>query len=278
MHTDPPPGPPSYGPPSPGPAPYGPPPAGPPPSGTAPAPPGKPEGGARKKAGIVLTVLGALPLLLGVVIEGNNLRNSSRQVPNPDFERVAWHNLRSDEIFPGRITETTTAVTVQGWSRQGIAEESSCEEALRKDLAEAVAPAGCTTVLRATYVDLSGDMALTLGVVVLGSDQEATRIAEQFRVSVDPGPLVYPARFPGTAAAQWKAELAVGGAAQPVSEEGPYLAVVSIGPTDDSRTVGRLPAPWTDQGAQEERRWGNVGDQVLDSYTQALAANAEGRR
>jgi hypothetical protein len=102
------------------------------------------------------------------------------------------------EIFPDHIMDSTIGDNALGWSRQGIAKESSCAEAFRKDLAEAAAGYGCTTALRATYTDIGGTVAATIGVGIVGSYQQASDLTAQFDWASDPGPMVFPVAVAGT--------------------------------------------------------------------------------
>lgn len=253
---------------------------GAPPPGSPPASPMRPKGGARKKVGIVLLVLGILPLLAGIAIEANNFSNAQQQVGNNDFAPKAWHNLESDEIFSDFLSSKNSDLKVQGWSRQGIAEEASCTDVLAKELAKYAELAGCRTVLRATYVDSSGELAATIALVVVDSSESAELLGEQFGSGMEPR--VRPAAFPGTSAAKWKTELAVAGDVKSVghistSIGSPYLACISIGSVDSSRTVGELPEPWAFQGRDEMTRYWNIAGRLLSVFSDSLRWKMEGR-
>jgi hypothetical protein len=217
----------------------------------------------------VLLALGILPLLAGIGIEANNFRNAQQQVPNNDFVPKAWHNLESDQIFPDYLTNTSSPANTGGWSRQGIAREATCEEALLEDFKKAAQAAGCKTVLMATYVDSSGSIAATVGLVVLDSPENAETLGAQFSSTTDQGPLVHPVGFPKTAADDW---VAVAGAAHYFHTEdvSPYLLAISIGTTEAPRSAGDLPEPWAYQERYENARWISIGAHLLRSFDGAL--------
>jgi hypothetical protein len=278
----------SYGSPPPGtvPPPYGsPPPAGAPYSYGAgppgpPAAPGKPKGGARTKVGVVLMVLGFLPFVAGVGIEAKNISNAQQMVGNNDFAPKAWHNLEGGQIFPDYLTDKNTQRKIQGWSRQGVAEETTCTDSLRKDIAQAIEQAGCKTVLRATYVDFSGEIAATLALIVLDSYDDAAPLAERWSKFDSPGPLVEPVPFPGTPSENWKADYAMAGGAQTTglpTTEAPYILSLSVGPIDGTRSVGELPEPWAMQGREEVERYEDMAVQLLGAFSGSFSWTMEGK-
>ncbi|MEU7763769.1 hypothetical protein AB0B25_01390 [Nocardia sp. NPDC049190] len=243
---------------------------GPPGRSYPPAPPvptRKPKGG--KISGIILIVLGVFPLLLSCAILVNGSINARQVTTNDAFAAVAWHNLTSDEIFPDYLTDRYTHDTLQGWSRQGIATETSCAEAFRQDFSDVLDDAGCKTALRATYVDISGTVALTLGVAVVSSYDEAYAVNQEFNWSAGPGPLVNPVAVANTPAASWNKNLAMVGGAELVglsTTSPPYLAAISVGPVDDSRTWTSLPDQWSYAAKSQQGIFRNVSSQVLGAY------------
>jgi hypothetical protein len=250
------------------------------PPGYQQVPPAKPKGGGRKVAGILLMVFGVLPLLLSGAVVVKTFSNAQQQIPNNAFAATAWHNLRTDEIFPDHLAISTVGDNAQGWSRQGIAKEGSCAEAFRKDLAEAAAGDGCTTALRATYVDIGGTMAATIGVGVVGSYQQAGDLADQFDWASDPGPMVYPVAVAGTPAAQWNKDLAMKGGTATVglsTNSPPYFAAITVGPTDGSRSVGKLPGEWASDGKSEGTTYWHVASQLVTAYANQFDETMVGR-
>jgi hypothetical protein len=225
-------------------------------------------------------VFGVLPLLLGGAVVAKTFVNAQQQTSNDDFAAKAWHNLRTDQIFPDHLMDTSINDTTQGWSRQVIAPETSCAEAFRKDLADSAAGYGCTTALRATYIDIGGTMAVTIGVGVVGSYQQANDLAAEYDWASDPGPLVYPVAMDGTLAARWTKELAMKGGATSVglsTNSPPYFAAITVGPADGSRSVGTLPGEWAGDGKGEGMIYQEVASQLVTAYARTFSETMSGR-
>jgi hypothetical protein len=219
--------------------------------------PGKPPGGAKRIVfGTIGMCFGALPLLLAGVIVANAFNNTRQLIPNSDFKPVAWHNIPAEEIFPeglgagaGRMEEHKGADT---WIRQGIAEEASCEEVLAAEFFDALAESGCQTVLRATYVDATEAMAVTVGLVVLesGHDTEnAVEWSEEHYLDTETAVAPHPAEEGPAAGFEDAAASTVirlpwdiGGA--------PYMVAASAGPVND-RPVNGLAEQWESRDSDE---------------------------
>ncbi|MCW3816290.1 hypothetical protein ONA91_17740 [Micromonospora sp. DR5-3] len=247
------------------------------PPGRLPAPPVKRKGTKRKVFGIVFAALSIFPLLLGGVVVLQAYKNHQIQVSNDAFAPVAWHNLKADQIFPDYLGWPRGDEETRAWSRQGIAKEASCNEALRKDFAKAVAAKGCKTALRATYVHIGGDVAATIALVVLDSSGEAEAVAEEFSWAKDPGPLVFPVAVPGTLAAKWVKERALAGGASGVGGDLPYVAAISVGPADGTRDIGVLPGEWRLDGEEETQGYSNTSDILLRGFAHELDSTIMGR-
>ena len=233
-------------------------------------PPAKRKGTKRKVFGAVFAALSALPLLLGGGIIAKAYSNHQIQVSNDAFVPVAWHNMRTDQIFPDYIGYSISDKGTRAWTRQGIAKESSCEEALRKDFAELATDKGCKTTLRATYVDIGGDIAATLAVIVFGSNDDADAAAnDEFNWAAAPGPLVYPVAFPGTASAKWTKDHAYAGDAEKVGldiYDEPYVVAGSAGPADGSRPVGKLTGQWKSDSRGELSAYRNLVNNLVTTF------------
>jgi len=218
----------------------------------------------------VFAALSVPPLLLGCGIVAKAYSNHRIQVSNDAFAPVAWHNLRTDQVFPDHIGYSIADKDSRAWSRQGIAEESSCEQALRKDFAATATDNGCKTTLRATYVTIGGDVAATMAVIVFGSNEDADAVAnEEFNYANAPGPLVFPVAFPGTPAATWTKDHAYAGGAQKVSlsiYDAPYVVAASIGPVDGTRPVGKLTGQWKSDSRGEFRAYQDVASNLVLTF------------
>jgi hypothetical protein len=222
----------------------------------------------------MVAVLCILPLLGGIFIVVKAFSNHRIKTKNDDFVPVAWHNLRSDQIFPDHLGYTSADEGTPAWIRQGIAAEAKCADVLRDDFGKAAVAKGCRTVLRATYVDIGGDMAATLAVLVFGSNADAEEIGnKEFNWAQGPGALVAPAAFPGTPAAAWTGKRAIVGGAQKVGltiYDEPYVVAVSAGPADGSRPVGKLPEPWKLDGRGERSAYTNSASSLVTTFALTL--------
>jgi hypothetical protein len=152
-----------------------------------------------------------------------------------------WRTWPAGEIFPASITYkvsgfapgdgTVLRLTAR---RIGIASQAACASATDPSVARVLAGHGCLAVLRATYGDATGALAITVGVVVLPAPASASA---SLRALPHPAGLVLGIRavpFPHTLAAQF-------GDAQrqlsSVSSEGPYLVMSTVGYADGRRLV-----------------------------------------
>lgn len=110
-----------------------------------------------------------------------------------------WQRLPAGTIFPRSIRYTDADSLNTTARRVGIAPPSRCGVALDRRVAAVVKRAGCTTVLRATYVDASGTLISTVGVAVMAS----AHAARQASALVMPSQLsagIRSVRFGGTIA------------------------------------------------------------------------------
>jgi hypothetical protein len=141
-----------------------------------------------------------------------------------------WQRLPAGKIFPATISYTNSENDSAVAHLVGIAAPTSCRSALSAAAFTALHPFGCTTMLRATYVDTSGTLAATVGVAVMASPTAANN------ASVRLGPLtsgitMNALSFPGTITnAFTNAQLASGGSQ--TFGNGPYLFLYSSGYTD----------------------------------------------
>lgn len=229
--------------------------------------------------GLLAVLLGVFPLLAAGGLVLNAVKNHRIQTGNDAFLPAAWHNLRTDEIFPDLLREPSPeGQQSAGWTRQGIAKESDCAEALVERLAKTAVEQGCTTVLRATYVDAGGEAAATVALCVLGSNEQATAVDRSgFNVVADnPGPMVIPVPVPKTAAAGWQTKLGYGGGTDSPTLFGPYLAAITVGPTDPKRRYGDLPDGWGAE-KQELRIYQTMAIDLLSAYSHSFSAMVDGQ-
>ena len=89
-----------------------------------------------------------------------------------------WQRLASGKIFPEAIGYTTSDEGAPTTARLvGIAPSASCAASLDPPVAGLLRRYGCVTVLRATYLDSSGTLAATAGIVVMTSANAAGQAA-----------------------------------------------------------------------------------------------------
>ncbi|GHF90074.1 hypothetical protein [Streptomyces thermodiastaticus] len=165
--------------------------------------------GARTAAAAVCLVLGIG--LIGGAVTGSWLTDDSGSARTGTFAtaRTLWHSVPVDTLFPP---------TVQGpgagpggadrtWTRVAVAPDSDCADAFDPLLRRALAPVGCTRLLRATYTDATQTYVTTVGLLFTKADAAtmkslATRFGtEDLARRADLMPRPYAA--PGTVAASF---------------------------------------------------------------------------
>jgi hypothetical protein len=138
-----------------------------------------------------------------------------------------WERLPAGTIFPATISypgaagNTTTATLV------GIAPITTCRAALEPAALAQIRSAGCTTMLRATYVSAGGAIAATVGIGVLPSAAAAEKAEGE--LALQPGTGLYTLPYAGTITSSFTG--AARGAAG-VQFAGPYLFLYTAGYTD----------------------------------------------
>jgi hypothetical protein len=137
-----------------------------------------------------------------------------------------WQHLPAGKIFPARVTYQDAETLKTTARRVGIARPVPCRSALDpKGLS--IAGGGCRTVLRATYVDASGTMVATVGVVVMPAAPAASSALSRLEASSGARHGLLPLPFRGTIAGQFRgARLRAAVGAQAA---GPYLLLFAVG-------------------------------------------------
>ncbi|MFF7074782.1 hypothetical protein [Streptomyces pseudovenezuelae] len=249
-----------------------------------PTPQAKSKGGTRRVFGILLILFGIIPLLGTALTVYKTIQSSRERNSNDAFIPKAWHNLQSDEIFPARLTSETVGNDASVWARQGISKNTSCGAAFTADLARDMTANGCKVVLRATYTDLSGEMAATIGLVVADSPAAANAVDSKIeRIQSDAvgsgrAPTVRPFTVPGTQAADWSEKMGIGGASTQVfMPDSPYAVTITTGPTDPARPVGQLPEPWTFIGWEERQPYRKTAQALATIYAEDLRRTVLGK-
>ena len=159
-----------------------------------------------------------------------------------------WRTWTAAQIFPA-----TVAYQVSGFGpgegaglrltayRIGIAGQAPCQAATDPSVARVLARHGCVAVLRATYGDATGALAVTVGIVVLATPASANASLKALPRSTGPAPGIRAVRFAHTLAAQF------GDLQRQVSwvgNEGPYLVMSTVGYADGRRRVQESANPY----------------------------------
>lgn len=106
-----------------------------------------------------------------------------RQIMTWEMTR-RWRALSAGQIFPGTIAykvapqavNSSHALTLDA-RRLAISPGTGCASGVSAGAATVLASAHCSALLRATYLDSSGSMAVTVGVAVLPDSQAASAAA-----------------------------------------------------------------------------------------------------
>lgn len=160
-----------------------------------------------------------------------------RQIRDWEMER-RWRALPAGKIFPASVSYTVpgadlnadTNLTLQA-QRLAISPAEGCASAFDPSAGRVLSRLGCSTVLRATYLDSSGSMVATIAVAVLPGSAAASAAYGGLpgTAAGEPGPaLAFP--VPGTPAAGF------GDAERQMSVDvaaGPYVIISTAGFADD---------------------------------------------
>jgi hypothetical protein len=127
---------------------------------------------------ILLIVLGVAGVAGGGMGLGRELtRTATRAEMTAALSReiaTRWQRLPAGEIFPATIGYTNAQSVTTTATRVGIAPPASCRAALEASALRRIRSLGCTTMLRATYADASGMLAVTVGIGVMASPAAAS--------------------------------------------------------------------------------------------------------
>lgn len=218
-----------------------------------PAPTGTPGGGGRTTRtviGSLLGLFGVLVLIGGGALAAQAYSNSRQTIANPEYGEAVWSDEPVDSIFPdtlggrdGRLGGLTNP-KFSYWHRLGISPETSCSEGLTARTLAKAKELGCKAVLRATYVDPTGDMVGTVALIVMpGDTSKKQELADAFEAMENEG-AVAPLSVPGTPASGWKKIGRCGSALTAAYDEHlPYAVAATVGAVD-GRLAGPLPGDW----------------------------------
>ncbi len=232
---------------------------------------------ARKVIGGLLTVFGVLGMLGGGALAAHAYSNSQQSIPNSAYGPTLWRNETTDRLFPATVGEPpnyrydAADKKVAQWSRMGISQDTSCSEGLSGETKDTAERLGCTAVLRATYVDLTGEMIATVAIIVLPKGTAGQEMGEYFddQEHADvPDAAVVPFAVPGTLAAKWQANRRNGMGGEALGGDSfPYAIAVTTGAVN-GRTSGNLPGEFGDYGANDEDRkpWMDAANALSETF------------
>ncbi|MFC9926913.1 hypothetical protein [Streptomyces sp. NPDC127190] len=214
--------------------------------------------------GSLLCVFGLLGMAGGGALAAHAYGNSRQQVPNSAaYGPVLWRDASVDQLFPATIgdppdnTYQASDAKAAQWSRLGVSQDTSCSAGLSGKTAKTAEQLGCTAVLRATYVDLGGEMVATVAVIVLPKDGTGAERMGEFlddQAGEDvPDAAVVPLRVPGTLAAKWRPQKRNGMGGTGLGDHLPYAVAVTTGAAD-GRTSSNLPGDFGDYGGNDSDR------------------------
>src|SRR5579875_1694047 len=123
-----------------------------------------------------------------------------------------WRTMPAGRIFPAAVTYqipgsvlASTRQLALVATRAGIAPQARCSAATDPAAGRVLVRHGCAAVLRATYIDATQSLVITVGVAVMPSDAATEAVARDLSHGVQPHPGLRPARFRGTLAARFRA-------------------------------------------------------------------------
>ncbi|MGW2598319.1 hypothetical protein [Streptomyces klenkii] len=155
----------------------------PPPPSLPPLPPMPPRDAGRRSGARTLSAAVCLVLGLGLIggaVAGSWLADGGAgTAAERDFARggTLWRTTPVDDLFPPvlRAGAAGPGGAERAWTRIGVAPDSGCEEAFDPLLEKALAPAGCTRLLRATYTDATSTAVTTVGLLVTATGSQGMR-------------------------------------------------------------------------------------------------------
>ncbi|MFF4952424.1 hypothetical protein ACWC2K_01740 [Streptomyces chattanoogensis] len=252
----------------------------PPPGMPAPAPAsGKSTGRACLTA--FLAVFGALGLLGGGGLVAHAYSNASQVTSNSSaYGPSLWRNEPVDKIFPetlGAVGKDTDAHREYAhWHRLGISPKTGCDEGLTGATAAQAKKLGCKGVLRATYVDPTGNTVVTVALIALpkGTDPEAMHAF--FSDEQDKHPtadMVKAYGVPGTITAKWGDARRNGSAGDSTNTSDLPYAVAATAGAVDGRVAGRLPGEFgrhSSDASSDRESWEAAASSVVHTVNPHL--------
>src|ERR1035437_3482574 len=221
---------------------------------------GRSSGSRHRRSGWRSTlILAALVLgLAGVLASAGGMRGQvlpRRFTAAQQQEIIAWEIGKRWRTWPtSRIFPEAVPYQLSGFGpdsgagvpliahRIGIASQASCGSATGLSVARVLAAHGCLAVLRATYEDATGALAVTVGIAVLPGPASASASLRALPPAAGETLGIRPVPFAGTLAAQFgdsQRQLSS------VSSAGSYLIMSTVGYADGRRRVQESADPYT---------------------------------
>ncbi|MFI1203567.1 hypothetical protein ACH4VR_29745 [Streptomyces sp. NPDC020883] len=191
------------------------------------------------------------------------------------FGPTMWRNEPIDKLLPAVVAakssaraDTTDPQRAQ-WHRLGISDQTSCDQGLNNALRAEAKKLGCRGILRATYVDPTGNTLATVALIALPKDTGPDAMQTFLDDQQDKAPLedlvqAYP--VPGTLAANWSNAQRNGSAGEASNILHLPMAVVASAGAVDGREAGHLPGKWGqayDNGKQDRKPWTGAAESLI---------------
>ncbi|QWA24435.1 hypothetical protein [Streptomyces osmaniensis] len=199
-------------------------------------------------------------------------------MPNAEaYGPVLWRNETAGELFPATVGDPPNSEyeasdeKIAQWRRMGISQETSCSKGLSGETKKTAQQLGCEAVVRATYVDLTGEMVATVAIIVLPkSATDAQEMGEYLQGQSGeefPEGAVVPFKVAGTLAAKWDESRRNGMGGAGLGGNLPYAVAVTTGAVD-GRGAGALPDEFGEYGAdvEDRRPWMNAAEALSKSF------------
>ncbi|MFC7308685.1 hypothetical protein ACFQVC_31270 [Streptomyces monticola] len=204
-------------------------------------------------AGVLALLAGGGLWLLGA--------DSNRYELNFGYGLTMWRKEPLDRLFPDSLGRNDRGLGYDGdggesldspqnasWRRVGISPEKSCDKSLTSEIRRTARELDCQAVLRATYIDPTGNIVVTIALVVFPEGGGKSELADYYTVKKDREAAVMPYAAPGTPAAKWTKDRRNGADVKAaVGQHLPYAFAATAGAADlrspGSKRGARIPSP-----------------------------------
>lgn len=144
-------------------------------------------GGIRPRAAVAAACVVLGLGLIGGAVTGSRLAGEPAGTGGTSGFAAAgtlWHSVPVDQLFPPTVEGQGAGPggADRTWTRIAVAPDSDCADAFDPPLRKALAPVGCTRLLRATYTDATQSYVTTVGLLFTEADAPAMRsLATRFK-------------------------------------------------------------------------------------------------